>query len=56
MAKVYLHYSVVIQEKSLESLEEGEAIQLTDVIVAKIYDVKLIKCGSKVLNDWNLVA
>lgn len=53
---MYLHYSVVVEEQGLQTLEEWEPIQLSNVIVTEIYYVELVKCGSKVFYDWNLVA
>lgn len=53
---MHLHYSVVVEEQGLQTLEEWEPIQLSNVIVTEIYYVELVKCGSKVFYDWNLVA
>ena len=48
-------YSVVVQQQRLEPLQEGEPVQLPDLIVGEVDRVELVKRGSEVFQDRDLI-
>ncbi len=48
--------TVVVEEQALQPGQIGEVIHLADLIVREVDGVKLVECGTKVLNQGDFVA
>ncbi len=48
--------TVVVEEQALQPGQIGEVVHLADLIVREVDGVKLIECGTQVLDQWDFVA
>ena len=47
---------VVVHHEVLDPVHEGEAVQLSDLVVAEVDGIVLVQSRAQVLNHWDFIS